>query len=103
MKSPTSILSPRRTLRYGLINIHGYLYVYMPNHPDSMNGKRYVALHRLIYEYTSGQRLNEMDIVHHIDGDTLNNHPSNLEVLTAEIHNRITVENRSRRKDGTFI
>jgi len=55
----------------------GYRLIYMPEHPNAING-RYVAEHRLVMEQKLGRHLTRKEVVHHIDGDPLNNDLSNL-------------------------
>ncbi len=43
-------------------------------------------LHRLIAEVAIGRPLNSDEVVHHKDHNKLNNHPSNLEVMTRAAH-----------------
>ena len=43
-------------------------------------------LHRLIFEEYHNCTLNETDIIHHIDGDKLNNHPANLICMSRKAH-----------------
>jgi hypothetical protein len=43
--------------------------------------KGYVAEHRLVMSQELGRVLRRGEVVHHRDGDPLNNHPSNLEVF----------------------
>lgn len=58
----------------------GYKVVYMPSHQRSRaNG--YVYEHILVAEKKLGRDLNSHEVVHHIDGDKLNNAPDNLEVF----------------------
>lgn len=45
--------------------------------------------HRVVAEQKLGRALLPGEIVHHIDGDKLNNHPDNLEVMTQAEHIRI--------------
>jgi hypothetical protein len=45
-----------------------------------VNGK-YVREHRLVAEKMLGRALRRREVVHHIDGNTLNNDPSNLQVF----------------------
>jgi hypothetical protein len=52
--------------------------------------QRDVYIHRLVMEAKLGRPLSESEEVDHIDGDTLNNHPSNLQLLTASEHARET-------------
>lgn len=69
----------------------GYVAVYLPKHPDSwQNG--YIFEHRLVVEKKIGRRLKSYPIetVNHIDGNKLNNDPSNLEVLSNKDHVSLT-------------
>lgn len=45
-------------------------------------------LHRVVAERKIGRQLLPGEVVHHIDGDKLNNHPDNLEVLSQAEHMR---------------
>lgn len=58
----------------------GYRYVYAPDHPNARTG-RYIAEHRLVMEQVLGRYLERTEVVHHKDGNPLNNHPDNLEVF----------------------
>jgi HNH endonuclease len=40
--------------------------------------------HRIVAERKLGRRLKEGEVVHHIDGDRLNNDPDNLEILSSQ-------------------
>lgn len=57
----------------------GYRYIYMPDHPNCINGK-YVAEHRLVMESKLGRYLDRKEVVHHKDGNRLNNDSTNLEL-----------------------
>ena len=50
-----------------------------------VEGKR-IYLHRFIVECYLGRKLKDNEIVHHIDGNILNNDIENLEVITQSIH-----------------
>lgn len=50
---------------------------------------RNIFVHRLIGEALAGRPLREDEEVHHIDGDRLNCHPSNLEVMPGHRHDAI--------------
>lgn len=86
-----------------------YWYVYRPDHPMATK-QRYVAEHRLVMEQTIGRYLERHEVVHHIDGNPLNNAPSNLELFDAnskhlrhELKGRVpnwTPEGRKRTLDG---
>lgn len=43
-------------------------------------------VHRIVAEAMIGRPLREDEDVHHIDGDTMNFHPSNLKVMPATEH-----------------
>lgn len=86
----------------GIVKIGKYLYVYLPSHPQAMHGKRYVALHRLIKEWSFNCRLPKGYIVHHIDGNTFNNHPDNLQAMSPKEHNILTANSRKKDKYGKF-
>jgi len=61
-------------------------YIYMPEHPFSyLNG--YIKESRVLMEKKIGRFLTRMEIVHHIDGNTLNNDINNLMVLNGGKHN----------------
>lgn len=62
-----------------------YRYAVVKEHPRaSKHG--YVLHHRVVMENFLGRLLNPNEIVHHKDENKLNDHPSNLEVLTAGAH-----------------
>lgn len=67
------------------------------------NGKR-MRSHRawLINVLGEGKDLT-MYVVHHIDGDKMNNDPSNLTILFAHEHNSLHASMRKRNKKGMFI
>lgn len=62
--------------------VSGYRYIYSPDHP-SRTQMGYVAEHRLVMERVLGRLLTRKEAVHHIDGDTLNNEQSNLQVFAS--------------------
>lgn len=88
----------------GLTLVDKYLFVYLPFHPNAIGSKKlYFPLHRLMMEWKLGRRLTKEEIVHHKDGDPFNNHPDNLEILAADIHNKITAAARKKGQDGRFL
>jgi hypothetical protein len=57
--------------------------------------------HRRVAETKLGRPLLAGEIVHHIDGDKSNNHPSNLEIVASQAdhaRHHMTVDNPRRRK-----
>ena len=65
------------------------------------NGETYF-LHRMIMERELNRKLTADDIVHHIDGDTKNNNPSNLSLETRSSHMQMHCEERRDSKTGQF-
>lgn len=63
------------------IDKNGYKLIHLPDHPFA-NSSNYVREHRLVMENKLGRYLNPLEVVHHIDGDKLNNHPDNLELFS---------------------
>jgi len=61
----------------------GYSMTLAPNHPF-VNKMRYVMTHRLVMEKHLGRYLQPHEIVHHKDGNKLNNNIENLELLEGQ-------------------
>jgi len=68
-----------------VVDPDGYILVHSPGHPYARNKGRgrsgYVAEHRLVMEQKLGRYLLPNEVVHHIDGDNVNNAPHNLELF----------------------
>jgi hypothetical protein len=58
---------------------NGYRLKYSPNHPDKINGG-YVLEHRLIAEKALGKFLPKNSVIHHLNGNPLDNTNTNLVV-----------------------
>ena len=72
----------------GLIMVHGYRYIYSPNHP--MAGKNhYVAEHRLVAAQMIGRLLEASELVHHRNGNRNDNRPENLVIVNEKQHGQI--------------
>lgn len=57
-----------------------YWLIYNPNHPHCRKSG-VVLEHRIVAEKTLGRYLSPSEVVHHIDGNGLNNSPENLQVF----------------------
>lgn len=75
----------------------GYKMTYCPGHPRD-SGSSYVHTHVLKAERKVGHFLESSLHVHHVDHDKLNNHKSNLVVLTPEEHLAIHVRERKAKR-----
>lgn len=84
----------------GLAVSHGYLTFTRGQH----KGRR---LHVVLMEQHLGRELGPDEVVHHIDGDRLNNALSNLAVMTRDEHSRLHREcdlpTRKRATNGRFL
>lgn len=71
--------------KYGNAEIYNDYYV-ITSRKENNNGK---YLHRLIFEDYHNCKLDENDVIHHIDNDPLNNHPTNLICMSRKAHTLI--------------
>jgi hypothetical protein len=67
------------------VNDQGYVLLKIVGH-HLADRQGYVREHRLVMEEKLGRRLERGEVVHHIDGDTGNNDPANLEVFAGNGH-----------------
>lgn len=58
-----------------------YHFTYMPTHPNAVHGGKYIMTHRLVMERKIGRLLTRKEVVHHINHNTLDNRPGNLQLL----------------------
>ena len=63
----------------------GYRQIYKPNSPEARDNG-YAPEHRVIASKKIGRPLRDNEVVHHRDGNKLNNKPSNLQVMTRSEH-----------------
>jgi len=93
----------RRGAYLDFVIVSGYRYRYAPKHPNATGTKKlYVAEHRLVVESVIGRLMTDREVVHHKDGNTLNNSPENLQLMGASEHNTHHSKNRKRSNDGKF-
>lgn len=62
----------------------GYVWIYAQGKP-----KNQIKVHRYLMEIKIGRELRDDEIVHHKDGNKLNNHIDNLEIVNRVQHNKI--------------
>lgn len=75
--------------------VKGYAYIRMKDHPSKSKHGGYVAVHRLVMEAKLGRFLEKHEVVDHIDGNRINNHPDNLRVFQSNAeHLRATLRGR---------
>lgn len=99
----TSRTGVKRGAYLDFVIISGYRYRYTPQHPKAIGTKKlYVAEHRLVMESLIGRILKDDEIVHHIDENTLNNSPENLELMSNSDHSRHHAIKRKRGYNGKF-
>ena len=65
----------------------GYLRIYHPFHPNVKGN--HVLQHRLVMEHLLGRYLRRNEIVHHRNGNKLDNRPENLVVVSSSYHSKL--------------
>lgn len=80
----------------------GYVYEYVPNHPDAVKAKGYVLQHRLVMEQKLGRPLRPNEVVHHMNEVKDDNRPENLELHDRSTHMKHHKVDASRDKAGRF-
>lgn len=69
-----------------IVTYNGYKMVKAPGGHPYADSKGYVREHRLVVEQKLGRYLEPHEVVHHKDGNKMNNDPDNLELTTLSEH-----------------
>lgn len=64
----------------------GYREIHCPGHPAAKKHTPYILEHRLVMEKMIGRFLESNEVVHHKDGNRLNNSPENLHLFSENRH-----------------
>jgi hypothetical protein len=73
----------------------GRVFVYAPTHPFPNRNKTYVLRYRLAMEAHLGRYLDPSEIVHHINGNMMDDRIENLQVMTNTEHMRLHGKQRA--------
>jgi len=82
--------------------LDGYKYIWTPKHPNATK-EGYVVEHRLVMEKIIGRFLNGKEVVHHIDGNKLNNSETNLTLFLSAGDHFIKAHLKNRDCRGRFL
>jgi hypothetical protein len=84
-------------MRQSKICKYGYRWIHRPDHPDA-NRDGFISEHRLVLSESLGRRLTKYEVVHHINGDRLDNRLENLQLMTRSEH--IGLHHRKEKPEG---
>lgn len=78
----------RDVVKKPCVDRQGYELRYRPESP-SANSSGYAHTHRVVAENKVGGTIYTGRVVHHRDGNKLNNSPGNLQVMSMQHHNKL--------------
>lgn len=84
------------------VSAQGYVFMNNPTHPFPARG-HYVLRSRLVMEHTLGRYLRKEEVVHHINGNKLDDTPDNLEIVDTHSHTRVHMLGNSHRKGWAWL
>lgn len=96
--------SNNRFWKGGVITRYGYKYIHKPSHPKALkNG--YVKRANLIWEQSTGYYPDNGKVLHHKDGDRLNDNLGNLQLMTHSEHHSLHSKgtNNPAYKHGKYV
>jgi hypothetical protein len=70
------------------LSVKGYRLLYLPKHPMASKKNGLVLEHRVVMAKKMGRILRSDELVHHINGDRLDNRVRNLRLLSRSAHSR---------------
>jgi hypothetical protein len=85
----------------GRIYERGYKMILVDDHPNAVlkgGGLKYVREHRIVMEKHIGRLLTKDEVVHHKNGNTLDNRIENLELMTNSQHCSMHIKEAWKRK-----